>query len=439
MKPMAHPASGTTAAEPARMTVRTTFALSLGTFVEWFDFALYGFSTAVIAAQFFPSGNPTAALLGTLAIYGVSFVARPIGGVVMGRVGDRHGRRTALAVSLVLMGLSTALIGVIPPYAVIGFAAPLLLTLCRLVQGFAAASELTGAATYAAESAPPGRRGLYVNVVSCFGSVGTAVATLVVLLFRLDTGFYESGGWRWPFIAGGVIACGGIYLRLRLAETGVHLRTREKAPWTLRQTLRRHGRTIGVLIVFYALVGVGFHTLLGYMPTYMTKVAGISATAALWISLFAFVTFAVSCVAFGALTDRVGRKPVMITAAVAIPVLTVPAYLLIAGGNLPLMCVAQALLVVPVAAVQAAGNVTNAEIFPPEVRYSAGAIAYTFSYAVFAGTAPLLDAVLLDVGGKLLPAFYGVLIAVIALPFLVKGIPESRGFSIETGDRRKDS
>ncbi|MEV4597835.1 MFS transporter [Amycolatopsis sp. NPDC049253] len=436
MKPMARTGPGATEpAAVARMTAKTTFALSVGTFVEWFDFALYGFSTAIIATQFFPGDNPTAALLGTLAIYGVSFFARPIGGVVMGRVGDRHGRRTALAVSLVLMGLSTALIGVIPPYATIGFAAPLLLTLCRLVQGFAAASELTGAATYAAESAPDGKRGLYVNIVSCFGSVGTAVATLVVLLFRLDEDFYASGGWRWPFVAGGLLACGGIYLRLRLAETGVHLRARKKPAVSFGGTLRRHGRTIGVLIVFYALVGVGFHTLLGYMPTYMTKVAGISSTTALWISLFAFVTFAVSCVGFGALTDRVGRKPVMITAAVAIPVLTVPAYLLIAGGNLPLVCVAQALLVIPVAGVQAAGNVTNAEVFPPEVRYSAGSIAYTFSYAVFAGTAPLLDAVLLDAGGKLLPALYGVLIAVIALPFLVKGIPESRGFAIETGAR----
>jgi MFS transporter, MHS family, proline/betaine transporter len=421
---------------PSRPTGTTMAALATGTFVEWFDFALYGFSSAVIATQFFPSGHPDTALLATLAIYGVSFVVRPIGGVVFGRIGDRAGRRAALSLSLVLMGLATAAIGVIPSFASIGICAPLLLVACRLLQGFAASSELVGATTFVAESAPDGRRGLWANRVGCFASIGTAAATVLVLLFRLSPGGYEHGGWRWPFVIGGAIAISGMYLRLRLEETPVYREARSGGPAaipTLGAVVARHWRSLLVLVVFYALVGIGFQTLVGYMPTYMTTVAGISSTAALLISLCAFLTFAASLNLFGHLSDRVGRKPVMVAGAIAMAVLTVPAYLMICTGNIALMCAAQALLVMPIAAVQATGNIANAEIFPPAVRYSAVALGYTVSYAAFAGTAPLLEDLLLHAGGRLMPALYGVLVAVAAVPVLHRWFPESRFYPMGTG------
>ncbi len=421
---------------PSRPTKKMMTALAIGTFVEWFDFALYGFSSTVIAAQFFPSGHADAALLGTLAIYGVSFVVRPLGGVVFGRIGDRVGRRAALSVSLVLMGVATASIGLIPSFSSIGMAAPVLLVICRLLQGFSASSELTGATTFVAESAPTGRRGLWTNAIGCFGGVGTAAATLLVLLFRLSPQAYENGGWRWPFVIGGVIAIGGMYLRVRLRETSVYREARAQGPSaipSLGTVIRRHHRALLVLVVFYALVGIGFQTLVGYMPTYMTEVVGIPSTTALLISLGTFALFAVSLNVFGHLSDRVGRKPVMVVGSVAIVVLTVPAYLLICTGDIALMCVAQALLVLPIGAVQSTGNIANAEIFPPTVRYSALALAYTVSYAIFAGTAPLLEDLLLHAGGKLMPALYGVLVALVAVPVLHRWFPESRSYSIRTG------
>ncbi|MGI5129787.1 MFS transporter [Pseudonocardia sp. CA-107938] len=415
---------------------RVIATLSIGTMVEWFDFGLFAFSATAIAAAFFPQSNPTAALLQTFAVYGVAYVVRPLGGIVFGRIGDRVGRRAALSLSLVLMGIATAGVGLIPTYASIGLMAPILLVVCRLLGGFSASSELTGAKTFAAETAPAHRRGFWLNLVGSFGSIGSALSTVLVLVFRLNPEAYDAGLWRWPFIIGGVVALGGMFLRLTMDESAVYQAVKKdtsiRIP-TFAEMFRRYWRVIAVAFAFYTLVGVGYQTLLAYMPTYMTSVGQISQNAALIISLFAFLAFATSCTLFGLLTDKIGRKPVMIAGAVAIIVITVPAYLLIMTKSLPLILLAQFLLVLPIAAVQAAGNAATIEVFPAFIRYSAVSVAYTFAYAIFAGTAPLIDTLLAQAWGSLMPAVYGIVIAVIATPILLRGFPESRGFSIRTG------
>jgi MFS transporter, MHS family, proline/betaine transporter len=411
-------------------------ALSIGTVVEWFDFALYGFSSEVISKAFFPSGHSGAALLGTFAIYSVSFVIRPVGGVVFGRIGDRVGRKAALSVSLVMMGLSTAAIGLIPSYASIGLLAPLLLVLARLAQGFSASTELPGASMFMAESAPHGRRAYGVNLIGSFGSFGTASATLVILLFRIDPEAYDSGGWRWPFVIGGIVAVAGMYLRRRMHESAVFQEVKADAELPVvpfGEMVRRHYRAILVLVVVYALGGIGFQTLMGYLPTYMTTVGGLSSTPALLISLVAFTAYGCLVIAYGRLSDRVGRKPVLLAGTAAVALLTIPAYLMIRTGELPLLCAAQALLVLPMAAVQASGYTAVLEIFPTSVRYSAVALAYTVSYAAFASTAPLIDALLTSAWGDLMPAVYGVTVAVLTFPVLFKALPESARYSIRTG------
>lgn len=411
-------------------------ALSIGTVVEWFDFALYGFSSEVISRAFFPSGHAGAALLATFAVYAVSFVVRPVGGVVFGRIGDRLGRKAALMLSLVLMGLSTASIGLIPSYGTIGFAAPILLVVARMAQGFSASTELPGASMYMAESAPEGRRGYGVNLIGSFGSFGTAAATLLVLLFRSDRQAYADGGWRWPFVIGGLVAVVGMVLRRRMTESAVFLDVKadpatEAVPY--RTMVARHWKALLVLIAVYALGGIGFQTLMGYMPTYMTTVAGLGSTPSLLINLVAFTAYGFMVIVYGRISDRRGRRPVLLIGTIAVAVLTVPAYMMISTGDLVLVCVAQALLIFPMSAVQASGFTAVLEIFPTEVRYSAVALAYTLSYAVFAGTAPLVDALLLDSGGHLMPAWYGVAVALVIIPVLVKGLPESARYSIRTG------
>lgn len=430
-----------TATTPTRMSPKVVTTLSIGTTVEWFDFALYGFSATAIAATFFPDGNATAAFLQTLAVYAVAYVVRPLGGLVFGRIGDKIGRRAALTLALTLMGLSTAGIGLIPSYATIGIAAPILLIVCRLIGGFSASSELTGATTFAAETAPPGRRGLWINFVSCFGSVGSGLATVLVLAFQVNAEAYAAGSWRWPFIIGGIIALGGLLLRLTMSETAVHTEVKNdpnsRIP-SFGEMLRGHWRAILVAFCFYVLVGIGFQTLLGYMPSYMKQVGKVSADSALVISLIAFGCFALFVTLYGALSDRIGRKPLIVYGTIAVAVLSVPAYLMIMSGNIVLVCLAQILLVVSLAAVQAGGNAIVIERFPAGLRFSAAAISYTFAYASFAGTAPLVQALLVGVGGNIMPAVYGVAIAILVLPVLAKGFPETRHFDIKTGRLAKE-
>jgi MHS family proline/betaine transporter-like MFS transporter len=404
--------------------------------VEWFDFGLYAFSATAIAAAFFPGTDPTAALLSTFAVYGVAYVVRPLGGMFFGRIGDRVGRRAALSLSLVLMGIATAGIGLIPGYASIGIAAPVLLVVCRLLGGFSASSELTGAKTLAAETAPAHRRGFWINVVGCMGSVGSALSTVLVLIFRANPEAYDAGLWRWPFIIGGIVALLGLFLRMTMDESAVYAAVKKDKSVVipgLGEMLRRYWRTMAVVFAFYTLVGVGYQTMLAYMPTFMRSAGGVTQDTALLISLFALLAFAAGQISFGLLADRVGRKPVMIGGAVALIVITIPAYLLIMSGVLVLILLAQLLLVLPIAAVQAAGNASTVEVFPTVVRFSAVSVAYTFSYAIFAGTAPLVDSVLAQAGGALMPALYGVAIAVVTAPIIARGFPESRQFSIRTG------
>jgi MHS family proline/betaine transporter-like MFS transporter len=417
------------------ITRGAVLTLSTGTIVEWFDFALYGFSSTALAAAFFPHGNSSSALLATLAIYGVSFLARPVGGIVFGRIGDEYGRRTALLASILIMGFATAAVGLIPTYATIGIFAPALLVLSRLVQGFAASTELTGAQAYVAEAAPAARRGSWISAIGSLGSVGTGAATLLVLIFHLLPGDYAATGWRWPFVVGGAIAIVGMLLRMRLTETEVFLEAREtrEQPYSLGRVVREHWKAMLAVLAYYAVAGIAFQTLVGFMPTYMTTVANLSATTALLISLGTFTLVAVLTWVSGVVSDHIGRKPVLIGGSLGIIVLTVPAYLLIGTGALWWMCVAQALLAVPLGAVQAGGQAATVEMFPARVRYSCAALSYTFSYAVFAGTAPLLDDVLFRSFGHAGPAYYAVLIGLVALPLLLLGYPETRGFSIRDG------
>ncbi|WP_326837334.1 MFS transporter [Amycolatopsis rhabdoformis] len=416
-------------------------ALSVGIMVESFDFGLYGFSATAIASTFFPAGNDKLALLGTFAVFAVSFLARPLGGLVLGRLGDHAGRRSALSASIVVMGMATIAIGLIPGYGSIGVAAPVLLVVCRLVQGFAASGEVAGATTYIAEAAPAHRRGFWTNVVAAFPSFGTAAGTVLVLVFKINPDTYAGGGWRWPFIIGGLIAVGGLYLRLRLKEPEVFQEVQAERPKNrlrLRTMFREHYRGMLLLVTFYALVGIGFQTVAGYMPTFMSKVGGIGSVTALVISIFAFLAFGSTLMVIGHLSDRYGRKPFIIGGTLGLAVVTVPAYLMISGGNLVWICVAQALLILPLAVTQAGGNIGNLEVFPASVRFTSFAFSYAVAYAIFAGTAPLIEDLLTETAGPLGPAFYGVLIAVIALAVLAKAYPESRSFSIKTGRPEAD-
>ncbi|GAA3573324.1 MFS transporter [Amycolatopsis ultiminotia] len=422
-----------TAASKSRRTV--LFASSIGNFVEWFDFTLYGYTAAALAATFFPAGNHVAGLVGAFAVYGVAFVARPLGAIVFGRIGDRRGRRTSLGISIVLMGAATAAIGVIPGWAQIGVAAPILLLLCRLLQGFSAGGEYTGAMAFSVEHAPDDRRAWYLALVGSSTWLGTIGATGVVLAFQAMTGAgFAGGGWRGPFLLGGVIALVGLVLRMRVDETPVFKAMQAQQPAErpvrpFRELLRGHGRTLLILFAYFAVLGLFTHSFLGYMPTYLEQAAGFPASSVLWILTIVNVLSIPVGLVLAVLADRHGRRIQLRLGAVAAIVLVLPAYLLVGTGNLA--AVVAALLVLLLAVnLLSAGAISVLELYPTKVRFSGMALPYNVAYAIFGGTAPLFSQLLVDGTGNLLsPAIYASVVAVLALPLLLR-IPETRGTSL---------
>jgi len=420
-----------------RSPVRIVLAGAAGNFVEWFDFTLYGFSAAVIAAAFFPADRASAALLGVFAIYGVAFIARPLGAVVFGRIGDRLGRRTALSASVLLMGAATAAVGLLPGWASIGVAAPVLLLVCRLVQGFSAGGEYTGAMTFSAEHAPAGRRALWMAFIGSSTMLGVTGATVTIVVFQAVAGdAFAAGGWRWPFVIGGLLSLVALVLRLGVAETPVFtdLAEGDRPPGrSLGYLLRTYWRSLLVLLCYFGVTGVVTHMFLGYMPTYLGLAAGVPPATALTIitglTLFAAVVGPV----FGTVGDRIGRRPLVRAGAVGAVVLTVPAYLLIGTRDLPAIIVAMFALLL-VVSLLGAGAMAVLEMLPADVRYSGVALPYNVAYAVFAGTAPLVSQLLVDVSGSLLaPAFYATALALVGLPVILRGIPETRGIDLRAG------
>jgi MHS family proline/betaine transporter-like MFS transporter len=413
-----------------RQALRALAAGSVGNFVEWFDFAIYSASVPVIATLFFPKSDPTAALLATFALYGVAFLARPLGGLFWGNLGDRIGRRSVLAAVVVVMGAATTCIGLLPTYASIGVLAPVLLALLRLVQGFSGGGEFTGSTSFITEFAPPGRRGLFAAISATFTTLPSICGSLTVLAARtgMSEHAYGSWGWRIPFLIAGPLAVVGLAIRLRMDESPAFAelereRHVERAP--AREAIRSHGRSILLVFGIASLSGLGAYTLGAYFVTYLTVTVGLHPTTALLANAAAFGVTVPLVPLVGLLGDRIGRKPLLFGGCAGFIALSVPGYLLAGSGGLGRAIAGQLMVAIPWMFVVSAVVVTQVEIFPTAVRYSGASIGYNLAYMAFGGTAPLVaTALVAHTGSHIAPAFYLVAVALLVLPAVWK-LPET--------------
>ncbi|WP_168199880.1 MFS transporter [Citricoccus sp. SGAir0253] len=399
-------------------------ASAIGHFVEWFDFAVYAYAAPVIARQFFPEFDTTAALLSTFAVYSVGFIARPVGAFLLGGLGDRYGRKKILAAVILLMGVATTLIGLLPTYAAIGVAAPILLVVLRMIQGLSAAGETIGSNSFVAEHSPIATRGRNVGIVYTASNLPPVIAALLVLGLTtvLSGEDYESWGWRIPFLLGAPLAIVGLYIRTRVEESPAFLEMREtrqveSAP--IRTVFSEQWRAMLFVFAMAAVASLGYYSLTGYFYSYMTVTIGLSSQDALLSNSIALLVTFVTVPLVAAISDRVGRRRTLLTAMAFSALVAIPAYLLVSTGTLGAAIGAQALLGLALGAVFGPAGPAYVEMFPARVRYTGASISYNMAFTIFGGTAPLLATSLIAwSGSSIAPAWYIVTVTVLAFAVL---------------------
>jgi MFS family permease len=409
------PASSSVSAAdvPPGTLKRAIAASAIGNATEWFDYGIYAYGVTYISAALFP-GNTEQATLFALATFAISFLVRPLGGLFWGPLGDRLGRKSVLALTILMMSGATLGVGLIPSYDTIGFWAPTLLIILRMVQGFSTGGEYGGAATFMAEYAPDKKRGFCGSFLEFGTLAGFSLGALLMLGFSLALGDenMQSFGWRLPFLVAAPLGIVGMYLRSRMEDTPVfrEIEARgEKEHETKTQfkdLLFGYWKPLLLLSGLVVALNVVNYTLLSYMPTYLEAEIGLSTDAALVVPLIGMLSMMVFLPFAGALSDRIGRKPLWWASLIGLFIMVVPMYMLMATNVLGAIVgfAVLGLLYVPQLATISA---TFPAMFPTQVRFAGFAIAYNVSTSLFGGTAPAANDYLTGVtGNALMPAFY---------------------------------
>jgi len=387
-------------------------ASSAGTLIEWYDFYIFGSLATIIAGLFFPKGNDLVALLATLATFATGFVVRPFGAVFFGRIGDLIGRKYAFLMTLIIMGLSTALIGLLPTYEQIGFLAPLALLMLRLLQGLALGGEYGGAATYVAEHAPDKKRGFYTSFIQTTATLGLFVSLGVIVATRESLGeaAFKAWGWRIPFILSFVLVIFSFFVRLKLKESPLFAKVKASGKASLAPLkdsfLNPVNRKWVLISLFGATAGQGvvWYTGQFYALYFMQTVLKINLVTASYVTAGALLCATPFFVVFGALSDRIGRKNIILTGCLLAAIAYVPIYqaMVSASGidlanpvepanpNLLLLGFLIWIQVIFVTMVYGPIAAFLVELFPTKVRYTSMSLPYHIGNGVFGGLVPLI-------------------------------------------------
>lgn len=402
------PSRAASVATTAQLSPAALAAGGIGNLLEWYDFGLYGYFAPVLGRLFFPSHDPLASLVGAYAGFAIGFAMRPIGGAVLGHLGDRLGRRFVLLLSVTLMGVGTTAIALLPTYAAIGTAAPAMLLAVRLFQGFSVGGEYTGSVAYLVETAPTHRRGFagsMANIGSTAGVLLAAAVAAATVSFSTDAQL-TSWAWRVPFVLGGVLAACALLLRRRLRETGApHTRTRE-AP--LKRAMIRDRRLMAVAVLFTSGYGAVNYLTMVFFPVYAGQFGRVSEAHALQATTLAqALALAVVPLAGIANDTIIRRRTLLLLAFAAEFVAALGAFLLARDGGLAGFALAQVVFGALLALVMGTDPAMVSEQFPREYRMSAYSVAFNLGLGLGGGSAPAIATALIAATGfTLAPALY---------------------------------
>ena len=422
-------ATAITPAATRTSTRKTLIGTGIGNAVEWYDWAIYATFTPFIASQLFSKSDPASAVLSTLAIFAVGFVARPFGGFLFGWIGDRIGRKASMTLAVGLASVGSLMIGIAPTFAAVGVWASLTLLVARLIQGLAHGGELPSSQTYLSEMAPKEHRGFWATLIYTSGTVGILFGTLLgaVLNMALSTEVMNAWGWRIPFLIGAAMGLYALIMRSRLHETDVfegEAATEKRAPiWPQivshrKQALQVIGLTVGLTVIYY-IWGV-------VAPSYATTALKIDRGEALWAGVVGNIVFIAALPFWGKLSDRIGRKKVLWAGAIGAGVMHFPMTALLKDSAWQL-AVSMSVMLIFIAASAAIVPAVYAELFPTSIRTVGVGVPYSICVALFGGTAPYLQQWLgTTVQMPQLFNVYAVLLLAVSAAFVFT-IPETKG------------
>ncbi|MEO1057920.1 MAG: MFS transporter [Actinomycetota bacterium] len=393
-------------------------AAAVGSVMQWYDFAVYSYMAPVVSQLFFPSDDPLDSLIATFGVFAAGFLAGPVGAVFFGHVGDKVGRKPMLIISIVMMGLATAAIGLLPVESSVGWLAGAGLVVCRLLQGFASSGEYGGSVAFIAEHSPPSRRGFTTSFVLIGSNIGflagAGVAAVVTDLFSDDT--LDSWAWRVPFLLGGLVALGGLVLRNGLREPPLPPDYEPPLETPIKVALRYNWREMLQVFGLVLTVNAGYYLVFVYVLSYLTNVVDFDGREAVDINTFAIVLMCFLPLGSALLSDRIGRKPVLYIGNLAVLVLTVPLFIMIDSAEFVPVLVAQTVFAVIFSWLYGAGTAAQIEVAPRAVRATVMIVPSNLANATFIGTMPLVAAYLVNrTGNDLAPAFYLMAMSVVTL------------------------
>lgn len=419
-------------------------AASAGTLIEWYDFYLFGSLATVISTHFFPPGQPTAAFLSTLAIFATGFIVRPFGALVFGRLGDRVGRKYTFLLTLLLMGGSTFAIGLLPTYKTIGLMAPVLLVLLRLLQGLSVGGEFGGAATYVAEHSPDAHRGFYTGWLQTTATLGLLMSLGIILTTQQQLGAtaFAAWGWRVPFLVSILLVVLSYYIRSRMAESPLFAQAKAAGQLSaspLRESfLNKSNLRLGLIALFGAVAGHGvvWYTGQFYALFFLQKVARVEFAASNQVLAWALVLTTPFYVIFGALSDRIGRKPVILAGCALAAIFFLPVYHGLLYFSAPLNF---PVLVALVSFQMLFGTMTYGplaaflvELFPTRIRYTAMSLPYHLGIGVLGGLTPLIaTALVAQTGNNYMGLAYPIIVATVTIVIGLAFIREKRGVRLD--------
>ena len=418
-------------------------AASAGTLIEWYDFYIFGSLSVILSTHFFPKEHPTAAFLSTLAVFATGFIVRPFGALVFGRLGDVVGRKYTFMLTLILMGGATFLIGLLPGYDQIGVLAPILLVLLRLVQGLALGGEYGGAATYVAEHSPDGQRGFYTSFIQTTATLGLFVSLGVILFTRQQLGkeSFETWGWRLPFLLSIFLVLISYYIRVNMEESPMFTKAKaagKLSPHPLKESfLKKENRTLVLLALFGATAGQGvvWYTGQFYALFFLQKIGKVEFVTANVIVAIALLLGTPFFIYFGSLSDRIGRKPIIMAGCLLAALLYLPIYKGMMHFSNPLnptMLVALVLIqVLFVTMVYGPIAAFLVEMFPTRIRYTSMSLPYHVGNGIFGGLTPFIAASLVEKSGNIYMGLaYPITIAVMTFVVGVFWVKERRNVTM---------